>query len=199
MDRQTFSSAQTTRLQADVAEWTSPWRQAWHICHAKRSVAPLVLLAAWCATDSAYPQNLTGQLNVHDPSSVIELNGRYYLFYTGTRVRLEILRRSDELDRGAARIRIAARLDIAVGTRQHGKLLGTRRRVLQQPVSFVLLGLDFRQSRIRHRPGHQSDARSERSCLPMDRPRAGHRVERRFALQHDRSQYHSDVEQAKSG
>src|SRR5262245_52421519 len=40
---------------------------------------------AWSAP-RAVGQSLTGNLNAHDPSTVIHLNGKYYFFYTGTGV-----------------------------------------------------------------------------------------------------------------
>jgi arabinan endo-1,5-alpha-L-arabinosidase len=54
----------------------------------------VALLAEWCAAHFSQAQNLTGQLNLHDPSAVLEQDGRYYLFYTGTRVRSKF---SDDL------------------------------------------------------------------------------------------------------
>ena len=71
-----FSSAHIGHLPTDAT----------HCSCAKRLVVPVVLLAAWFATDAACAQNLMGSVNVHDPSSVLEVNGRYFLYYTGTRV-----------------------------------------------------------------------------------------------------------------
>jgi hypothetical protein len=39
------------------------------------------------SVDATHAQNLSGQLGVIDPSSIVEDNGTYYLFYTVTRVR----------------------------------------------------------------------------------------------------------------
>jgi arabinan endo-1,5-alpha-L-arabinosidase len=44
-------------------------------------------LSVWFIADAAVAQNLSGSVNVHDPSSILEQDGTYYLFYTGTRIR----------------------------------------------------------------------------------------------------------------
>ena len=56
-------------------------------------VASSVLFAA-VGVESAAGQNLTGELRLHDPSTVVELNGKFHLFYTGNRVRSKV---SDDL------------------------------------------------------------------------------------------------------
>ena len=53
----------------------------------RQLVTSLVIVAGMGSSDRATAQNLGGQLGIHDPSSVVEHDGRYYVFYTGTRVR----------------------------------------------------------------------------------------------------------------
>jgi arabinan endo-1,5-alpha-L-arabinosidase len=57
----------------------------------QRVSAPALFSATAAATllvaSNALAQNLSGQTGVHDPSSIVEDDGTYYLFYTGTRVR----------------------------------------------------------------------------------------------------------------
>jgi hypothetical protein len=45
----------------------------------------LLLFAAWAGQSSlcAFPSDLRGSLGVHDPSAIINCNGRYYIFSTG--------------------------------------------------------------------------------------------------------------------
>jgi arabinan endo-1,5-alpha-L-arabinosidase len=47
----------------------------------------VLALSASFIVDVAAAQNLSGSVTVHDPSSIVEQDGTYYLFYTGTRVR----------------------------------------------------------------------------------------------------------------
>jgi arabinan endo-1,5-alpha-L-arabinosidase len=56
-------------------------------CIWQRTGVVTLLFLAVLSTGSTAAQNLTGSLGAHDPSRVIELNGRYYYFYTGSRVR----------------------------------------------------------------------------------------------------------------
>ena len=56
----------------------------------------VVWLAFWSVDVRLSAQNLTGSLGVHDPSSIHAVDGRYYLFYTGNRVRAKV---SDDLAR----------------------------------------------------------------------------------------------------
>lgn len=65
-----------------------PFARCWTIA------ALNVLTAAATFPGLSFAQNLTGNVNVHDPSSVIQLDGRYYMFYTGNRVRTKT---SDDL------------------------------------------------------------------------------------------------------
>ena len=44
------------------------------------------------------PQTLTGNLNLHDPSSVLQQDGKYYLFYTAQGIRTKT---SDDQSTGA--------------------------------------------------------------------------------------------------
>lgn len=66
-------------------QWTTPipiGRDA-HSHPAARCAVPLVLAAALLVAMPVIAQHLTGQLNLHDPSSIVEYRGRYFLFYTG--------------------------------------------------------------------------------------------------------------------
>jgi arabinan endo-1,5-alpha-L-arabinosidase len=55
----------------------------------RRELCSLAVLTLFglLTTDVATAQNLLGSVGVHDPSTIIEENGTYYLYYTGTRVR----------------------------------------------------------------------------------------------------------------
>ncbi len=46
-----------------------------------------LFLAITLANQTAVPQTLTGNLNLHDPSSVLQQDGKYYLFYTAQGIR----------------------------------------------------------------------------------------------------------------
>ena len=87
MDRRSFTPAQRRLLQAAIAVWSPLLPRLRHSIPAKRLVVALAVLTEWCSADGSHAQNLTGQLNIHDPSTVIELDGRYYVFWTGQRVR----------------------------------------------------------------------------------------------------------------
>jgi arabinan endo-1,5-alpha-L-arabinosidase len=54
----------------------------------------VVLVGVWLAHIVAAGQTLTGSLNLHDPSSVLQHDGRYYLFYTAQGIRTKT---SDDL------------------------------------------------------------------------------------------------------
>jgi arabinan endo-1,5-alpha-L-arabinosidase len=51
-------------------------------------------LSAAIHAEQAVGQNLTGNVRLHDPSTIIEQDGRFYLFYTGNEVRSKV---SDDL------------------------------------------------------------------------------------------------------
>jgi arabinan endo-1,5-alpha-L-arabinosidase len=93
MERRPFLLARMRRLMAIVAKRLPRSPGATNCFRSTRLVVAVILLAE-CSTNLVRAQNLTGQLNVHDPSSVAELDGRYYLFYTGNRVRSKF---SDDL------------------------------------------------------------------------------------------------------
>jgi arabinan endo-1,5-alpha-L-arabinosidase len=85
MDPRLSFSTHPTRSNPAAAIWSPPTAHALRRRRVKRCAAIIASLAIAAAADWSQAQNLTGQLNVHDPSTVVELDGRYYLFYTGQR------------------------------------------------------------------------------------------------------------------
>jgi arabinan endo-1,5-alpha-L-arabinosidase len=57
-------------------------------CLPAQATQPIALgLLLLSIVNSVAAQNLAGSVTVHDPSSIVEQDGTYYLFYTGTRIR----------------------------------------------------------------------------------------------------------------
>lgn len=55
-----------------------------HLTHPMNSLLRVLFAFAFAATAAATPiDGLTGQLTVHDPSTIVECGGRYYVFSTG--------------------------------------------------------------------------------------------------------------------
>ena len=51
-----------------------------------RLLLPAALVSVMQLANAACAQNLLGSVGVHDPSTIVKVNGRYYLYYTGGRV-----------------------------------------------------------------------------------------------------------------
>ena len=68
-----------------VAAWTSTARATRSAARLFSTALAIALLVASCTSSPALAQLLTGNLGIHDPSSVMKLDGRYYVFATGNR------------------------------------------------------------------------------------------------------------------
>lgn len=127
---------------------------------------------------------LRGYLTAHDPSTIIRCKNRYYLFYTEQGIATKSSADNFLVAR-ATGFRQSASLDHQPGSRLCRHFLGSGHIVFQQPILSLLRRFYLWEPGICDRLGDQSNLGPNRSVLPMDGSRTGHRFYQRLAVQHD--------------